>query len=323
MPLSPPRIIGPLSECSSGVIVEGQITGSMVEIFADGVSVGGDTATWASQRFPLNAGVSLAAGAKVTATQRTPIDGTSAQSPEPIVVQAKPPIIGHVGFRSHLYVCGECLWLDGMVPGATVKVTVGGVVRGTGTAYDGTARIHLSENIAPGEAVEAQQTACGNTGPLSVAPTPEPLPLEAGKRSLSPPTIVPPLRECQRAVLVTEVYEGAQVTLFRSDAANPRACFDAKSLWFRTAPLVLNETISARQEFLKCDVTGQNSPALTVASFDPVPPPVVVGPLCDGGVYVTVTDLIPGSRVKLFQDGVEIRPGDAVPQRRGESARVF
>ena len=55
------------------------------------------------------------------------------------MVQKKPPVIGNVGCQTHIYVCGECLWLDGMVPGATVEVQVGGVLRGSGRAdYDAT-----------------------------------------------------------------------------------------------------------------------------------------------------------------------------------------
>jgi hypothetical protein len=67
MALLPPRVIGPLSECSSGVRVQSQLTGSTVTIFADGAVVGSGTASWSDQIFTLSA--PLAAGQQVTATQ--------------------------------------------------------------------------------------------------------------------------------------------------------------------------------------------------------------------------------------------------------------
>ena len=47
MPLLPPTVVAPLSECSSSVRVEGQITGSTVEIHVTGTagSIGGGVAT--------------------------------------------------------------------------------------------------------------------------------------------------------------------------------------------------------------------------------------------------------------------------------------
>src|SRR5829696_2819381 len=110
MALLPPRVIGPLSECSTAVRVQGQLTGSVVTVYANGAVVGTGTATWSDQTFPLT--TSLAAGQEVTATQTIGLD-TSIASPEAVEVQAKPPVIGAVGFRSHLNQCGDCVWLEG------------------------------------------------------------------------------------------------------------------------------------------------------------------------------------------------------------------
>ena len=150
----------------------------------------------------------------------------------------EPPVIGHVGFRSHVYVCAECLWLDGMVPGATVEVRVGGVVRGSGTAHDGQARIGLSPPIGPGEILEAQQTACGVPGLVTSGLPADDIPIDQ-VRQLPSPTVIQPLKECQRAVTVADVFEGSRVTLNRTGGPSPVfSCFDARSLWFRVDPLV-------------------------------------------------------------------------------------
>jgi hypothetical protein len=81
-----PRVIGLLSECSAGVRVRGQLTGSTVTVFAEGGQVAQDTASWADQTFTLPGGASLAAGAKVTATQTVRVD-MSVPSPEHLEVQ--------------------------------------------------------------------------------------------------------------------------------------------------------------------------------------------------------------------------------------------
>ena len=113
MALLPPRVDGPLSECSSSVRVEGQITGATVELYLTGHpgSVGGGVATWSDQTFPLFGGVHLTPSETVQALQRLGADA-SPLGPG-ITVQKKPPVIGPLVFQSHLYVCGSCLWLTG------------------------------------------------------------------------------------------------------------------------------------------------------------------------------------------------------------------
>jgi hypothetical protein len=99
MALLPPRVIGPLSECSGRVRVQGQLTGATVSLFADGQPAGTGVASWPDQIFQLT--IALAPGQLVTATQTVGLD-TSPASPEGVEVQARPPAIGMVGFRSHL-----------------------------------------------------------------------------------------------------------------------------------------------------------------------------------------------------------------------------
>ena len=72
MPLLSPRVIGPLSECSGSVRVQGQFTGSTVSVYAAGVLVAQGVATWSDQTFPLTG--SLGAGQEVTATQAVGVE---------------------------------------------------------------------------------------------------------------------------------------------------------------------------------------------------------------------------------------------------------
>src|ERR1700704_119964 len=159
MSLLPPAVIGPLLKCHSSIRVQGQLIGAIIDLYSNGSG----TVTWTDQSFKLDPGKTLAPGTNVTATQS--MSGvTSPQSPSPVTVQKKPPVIGPVTSKTHIYVCGQCLWLDGMVPGATVEVSVGGVVRGKGMAEDGSARIGLSAPTGGADTLVAQQTACGTPG---------------------------------------------------------------------------------------------------------------------------------------------------------------
>jgi hypothetical protein len=310
MALLPPSVVGPLSECSSHVRVEGQLTGSTVDLVANGAHVGSGVASWSNEVFPLNAGVTLAAGARVAATQ-TLGGQTSQPSPQPVVVQKKPPVVGNVGCKTHIYVCGQCLWLDGMVPGATVDVRVGGVVRGSGRADDGTARLGLATQTGAGDVLEAQQTACGVAGPVTPLPPPDQLPVAKGERLLPAPTVQSPLKACQRAVTVSNVFEGGQVILSQTAGPTEQSCFDQSALWFGTNPLVLGETVSARQRFPHCELDSLNSPGVIVGPATPVPSPTVVPPLCEGTTAVQLTGLLPGSRVRISQNGADLGTGEA------------
>ena len=303
MALLPPRVVGPLSECSGKVRVQAQLTGSTVTIFADGAVVGTGVASWPDQTFTLS--IPLAAGQKVTATQTVGLD-TSPPSTEAVEVQSKPPVIGPVGFRSHLNQCGECVWLEGLVPGATVELRDGGTVLGSGESYDGNARFHLSAPLAAGMSIRAQQTACGTPGSVTNGP---PVDVLIEKlHTLPTPVVQTPLRECERRVTVSHIVHGAQVTLFRSAGPNLQACFDLDTLWMGVnPPLVLGETISAQQELRgRCKLKSSPAATVTVEDNTPVPVAHVVPPLCAGNTTVVLSGLVMGARVRILADGAEI-----------------
>jgi hypothetical protein len=302
MALLPPRVIGPLSECSTSVRVQGQLTGSTVTVLADGVPVGSDTATWSDQTFSVSG---LSPGQQVTATQTIGTD-TSIASPEPVGVQARPPVVGGVGFRSHLNQCGECVWLEGLVPGAKVELREGGNVLASGESYDGNARLHLSAPLAAGTNVEAQQDACGVAGTVTAGPDVDVLVEKL--RELPTPVVHEPLHECERRVTVGNVVHGATVTLMRSAGPNLQACFDADTLWFGVnPPLALGETVSARQELHgRCNLRSRDADPVTVADNTPVPAANVVPPLCAGSTTVVLGGLVMGARVRILADGVAL-----------------
>ena len=93
------------------------------------------------------------------------------------------------------------------------------------------------------------------------------------------------------------------------------ACFDATGLWFiLSKPLMLGETVTARQDFPLCEVFGQPTAPVKVGDIKPVPPPLVVAPLCAGQTSVTLGDYTPGALIEIFQDGTSLGVGQAPDQ---------
>ena len=87
MPLLPPTVSGPISECNGSVIVSGQRIGATISIFSGTTHVGGDAAFWGTQLHQLAS--PLNPGDLVFATQT--LDGeTSPDVPQEDRVQVQP-----------------------------------------------------------------------------------------------------------------------------------------------------------------------------------------------------------------------------------------
>ena len=301
----PPRVLGPLSECSAQVHLLGQVTGSTVSIFADGVLVAKGEATAPDQWFKLNNGVQLKHGAKVTAVQE--VQGESSMpSPDPQIVQARPQHLGYPIYdpRQHLWVGCQCLLLVGMVPGAKVTVqSLGGIF--TAQADDGTAIVDRKP-LAKDEVMKAHQTACGIDGPINQSVLPEPLP--AGFYSTR---LKQPLQACQSQITVQQAAEGGYVTI-RRQSETLSGCFPiSEGLVNLDIPLQENEELN-----LQVQLPGENGYG-DAGRFrvGPQPPePHIVGQLCTGTTTVLVRGLVRGQRLSLLQNGTSLgyceAPGD-------------
>ena len=301
----PPRVLGPLSECSSQVHLLGQVTESTVSIFADGMLVAKGEATSPDQWFKLTTGVQLKSGAKVTAVQEVQGEG-SIPSPDPQIVQTRPPHLGYPIYdpRQHLWVGCRCLLLVGMVPGAKVTVqSPGGTF--TAQADDGTAIVDRKP-LAKNEVMKAHQTACDIDGPINQSVLPEPF--IAGFYSTH---LKEPLSACQSQITVEQAAEGGYVTIQR-ESETLNGCFPiSEGLVNLDLPLRQNEVVSLQVQF-PGDNTYGDAGQFRVG---PEPPePVLQGRLCAGTTIVLVRGLVRGQQFSLLQDGASLgyceAPGD-------------
>lgn len=304
MPLCTPTLVGPVSELSPDVRVQGALQGATVIISSVGKKprdVAKAKANGGDDRIPLLATEKLSRDDILVVMQTLGSD-KSAVTPQSMGLGVQPAPasaaeLGAPGFLSHLYQCGQHVWLQGVVPGATVEVEFGGAVQGSATATEEGARIGLKHGLPKTGQISARQKTPVGSGTAASA-TPDPLPFAGG--TVPAPTIrKPPLLACQTAALVTDVFDGATVTLSRSTGITEVAGFDLPSLWFGLSkPLKENETITARQDFPGCELKGATGKSVTVDKAAALDKPFVP-PLCAGSQRVTVFNLAPGATVHL------------------------
>ena len=299
MNLLPPRILGPISECSELIWVQGQMPGSSVEIVDDaGVVVAIQTVSSADTTIDVTA--ALVAGRELAARQVMGSDD-SGLSPETVEVQARPGTLGPAVLPNALFQCARCVLVDGLLPGAEVRISQSGVNLGVGSSVKGYARVSLSQALSSATVV-IEQVACGIDGDTaSIQPANPPADDKQGN-VLPAPNVESPLHECRTRLTISEVYPGARVELERSMGPNGSACFDSASLWWRmNPPLMLGESVRARQIFLECEKFSEwSTPPVPVGELQPVPVPHIVEPLCAEGTTVRIGNLFADATVKVI-----------------------
>ncbi len=301
MALCIPTLVGPVSELTKSIRVQGALPGATIRISAIGSNpreVAKGIASGGNDRIPIYD--SLKADDILVVAQELSDDtsGTTAESMG-MPVQQVPAKLGHVGFVSHLYKCGSYLWLSGGFPGATVDVRDStNTVIGSGESEEGDVRMTLSAPLSG--VVTAYQRIPSVTGPIHYG-----YPDQINLRPLSSPSIMGSLIECQTQILVHAVFDGAQVTVQKDDGTEQSAGFDRNSLWFPlTAPLAVGEKLKVRQTMHRqCEQFSDFSIPYSVQEAADVPPPVIQTPICAGSRRISVSTLIPGSIVTLTING--------------------
>jgi hypothetical protein len=316
MPLSPPKVVAPITACSNYVRLQGQLTGASIRIFAspNGIweEVFSGQATGPDETFKLNR--HLKAGERIRATQSA-LGGAPFSAIETVEPEPDPSELGPIAPDSHLHACARRAAFGNGLPGAEVVVRSdlrGELGRGVVDSVTGVARIGFVESLGNNEVLTAQQSICGHDGPLSQLPAPDP---PTNNRLLDAPTINGPLHACERAVLVEGVKEGATVRLFRNGTQYAAASFDYSSLWFRIAdPLQEGERIKVDQSFPDPDCAYQGPPSteIVVGPAKDVPRPELVGPFCTGTTCIGVGGLRYGAQVRIVQTDDSFATGSVI-----------
>ena len=302
-----PTLVGPVSELLGSVRVTSGLPGAEIIVSSIGAhprDVAKGIAKGGNDRIQLIPGQSLRADDLLVVRQSS--NGvTSSVTPHTMALGVQPAPknqsdIGAVGFRSHLYTCGQHVWVVGAIPGATVRIEFGGSAPAVGLALENGARLALASGLRTGVPARISQSTQVGSGPI-LAVLPDPAPAPGGVAPA--PVIQQPVMGCQTAVLVSGVIDGATVTLKHASGAVETGGFDAPALWFGLAPLKEHDALIPRQELRGCEISSADGTKATVASANP-PTPIVIPP-CAGSTLVHVGGLVPGATVRIHVNSIE------------------
>ncbi|WHY88209.1 hypothetical protein QNH39_10360 [Neobacillus novalis] len=275
MPILPPKVIGPLSECSSSVVFENAQPGAYVYLLRtrNGVTteVGKQQATQSSGAIPL-LGEEFIAGDLVGIFQATDLEKSDSYSTL-IEVQNSAGMFNPAQVLTHVYKCARGLILGAMKPGTKVEILRAGSVIGTGEATDGHAYVNfgpvgITANV--GTTLTVRQRVCPKPPPPGGAlewiidhplPPVEPLPVSIPSGTLVPyPTITKGLAACSRAVEVSGIIPGAEIFVEDGDGGwwSWKGASDQTVVWMHLpVGLVEGRKVKVRQE-LGCEMKSDH-----------------------------------------------------------------
>ncbi|TDN67061.1 hypothetical protein [Paraburkholderia sp. BL10I2N1] len=299
MALLPPTVGERLARCGTSVAVWGIVPGASVELRVDGTTVQTQTVNDSWIVFTLAS--ELAANQSVSARQTLAPDPTSNDSPAVVVgdVQIPPP---PPRLTPDIFSCANCVYVDGLAPGATVTLLTGGVdgTRTLGSAVadgDGTACFSPSDLSA--DQVFGTATVCASTSVFS-----PPSNVIAAPASLPAPNLSAPIFGCQTFVDMDGLTQGATVEVFDSGVSLGTfcSCWGAVHCNVGTA-LATGHAITAKQSMMAragCTTDGAMSSAVTVIAPDARIKPVLEPVLYDGDQLVRVDNQIGGGVITLY-----------------------
>lgn len=336
--LSAPVVRQPIYACASSVVVEGFVPGARVDVFADGNPTPiGSARSWLSSQL-VTVSAPFVVGQRITARQ---IFDSATSGPS-----------NQVAVTSHLddypsglptprisptpcYECGRSLGIADTVPGAWVKVfmerpaTGGGFdpAQEIGNTVGGSYAI-VSTPFVKDARIWVQSGLCTSTSAPSAA--------EVGRAQ---PPVIP-------APVVATVHEGVQIVEVRGPTGTSPlngATLDvfsdpgmvrvggqptpggAGQQVFISPPASTAFSYRATQALCDRSVPGTPTSVVPCASQ----PPAKIKLPIPGDTFIEVTESIPGARLLVFADGVEIGDGGAPkvtlarPAAQGETVVVL
>lgn len=289
--LLPVVVSGPVTPASPNVLVTGVLAGAEVSVLADGGEIGRLVATVPGElRVPL--AHAPAVGQMITALQALGGE-TSSPSPYPVAVIAVPSPLPTPVIASELNTGMADVWLNGLVPGATVVGEIGGqpFAKSQAPATGAWLGLEPTQPIPAGAILRVFQAMDG----MAASPSAESLPIPAfsleREHRLPQPQLAVPLRDCATARRFQSVTSGAVTTIENEGRAeswpNPAAAYDG----YGGYPLKMGKLI-AHQEMPRLAL---KSDPVTLGVEAVIPEtPTVTQSLCPDTRRLRVSGLTPG-----------------------------
>ena len=281
-----PRFAVPLFTGGGTVMVAGVTSGALVTVRSNGIEIGSGIVPARATSLNITILTTLIGGSAITADQA--LNGvTGPESPALMVIDPVAPQV-----RGPLAAGAANLTVDQVLPGTVVTVTINGFT--AAQALVGSENRSLTISV-PALTAGTQVTARQSAGGVDSAPS---LPVIVGVTP-PPPTVVPPLFDGTRTVLVSGVTSGATVDLSVDGVLFTSAVAAADQLAFSlTDPLKSGAVITAVQSVTS--VVGSSSQPVTVIN---VGTPQVTAPLAAMAQSVVVTGATSGATVEVLVNG--------------------
>jgi hypothetical protein len=309
MALVSPRIVGPISTLSTAVRINGHGPDAVVEVVAiTGAGerlVARDTPSGAFDGYIYVAAGSLREGDWL-ATRQTDATGDKsallAQSERvQVLMEPTPADATPVSVLTHASTCAECLYVDGVYPGAEVSIRdASGGLRGATLAIGTVARLECLPGL-DGPGFTVQQRVGPFVGPPTTIGEPDfPFPLRP-KRPPAP-RIVEPVGACANAIGIEGVIGGATVRVRRQKRRQllwdeDARCVDTPRVAWPVAALEKGDVLWVTQA-----LCGAESEAHKVVVGDELVRTPWILPPCERDDRVLVFELELGAEVEIAVD---------------------
>jgi hypothetical protein len=229
----------------------------------------------------------------------------------PLRESLSPPIIAHP-----VYECAEAVTVTGFMAHARVRIFANlNDLLAQEEPCLGFATITLNRRVKVGESLTATQEVNGQTSLLSSLPVIV-QPLDQNRIRNTKPDVVEPLYECGRVVPVANLVPITRLHVLENGAEIGQAAVAQNYHAVVTSPLKAGSQVSAVQiacEGTDHEIKGPQSdfafpPPLTAPS--PPPAPIVdAASLIPGNDVVTLTGLLVGASVQIFDQGNLVSSG--------------
>lgn len=341
--ISPPTLQHPIYQCASSVVVKNFIPGAKLDVFVDGNPAPiGSTISWLSTGQNINVSISFTVGQVVTATQT--FDGVTSTPSNAVPVTShledypsglpKPRLA-----PTPLYECGRAVGFQNVIPGAWVKVytenpaTGGGfdppVLVGSVSDFGYT---FISPPFVRDARVWAESGICSEVSPRSDVEIVQPAP------AVTPAPSLDPVHEGTNIVTVwgpggnpNSLLHGAALDIFADNQPPGSERVGGQPTPGGGQQVYVNPAAAAGAHYTATQAlcaTSPPSPPTEVVPCRDLPPAKIKPPL-PGDTQIVLTEYVPGSRILVFANGVEI--GDSGPPvinlsrpvEEGEEIRVL
>ncbi|RDC65051.1 hypothetical protein [Adhaeribacter pallidiroseus] len=305
--LLPPTVTGPVTTLSLNVLVVGCVAGATVQLYRNGNKLGNDElADYTGNATITVSSLNLKAGEKITAKQ-SQINGVgvleeSDPSPDMYaqIVMAIPTNLPPLLFLSNIHSCVDYIIVGGAIPGATVYINDenGNIGFELAIGTEVSVSIQSKNPLKIDGILKAYQEVSSGKSPKTPSLPVAAIPIK--ERVLEAPFVMPPLYECDTAVSVTGIMDGASVNLKSNVSGGGLYPFIGNAALLGTLPLKFNENLTAIQFFRRCGIESGESTQVPVLKLTHLPTPRALHPLCHGATSFTATDLVAGAKISVY-----------------------